>query len=80
MQFDRDGWTFDCEPTMTDSEVLGFCRDGCLLLRGAVPDEINRRACDWLDGKNQIRPSYGFGMKRGYVPDWRNGNTDGYAR
>lgn len=25
MRFDRDGWTFDCAPTMTDSEVLAFC-------------------------------------------------------
>ena len=61
MRFDRDGWTFDCEPTMTDSEVLAFCRDGCLLLRGVVPDEINRRACDWLDGKTPAEP--------GFIPD-----------
>ncbi len=58
MHFDRDHWTFDCEPTMTDSEVLAFCRDGCLLLRGVVPDEINRRACDWLDGTIPAEPSF----------------------
>ena len=58
MHIDRDNWTFDCEPTMTDSEVLAFCRDGCLLLRGVVPDEINRRACDWLDGTIPAAPSF----------------------
>lgn len=58
VRFDRDDWTFDCEPTMTDSEVLAFCRDGCLLLRGVVPDQINRRACDWLDGAMPAEPSF----------------------
>ena len=61
MRFDRDTWTFDCQPTMNDSEVLAFCRDGCVLLRGVVPDQINRRACDWLDGTIPAEP--------GFVPD-----------
>ena len=58
VKLDRDNWTFDCEPTMTDSEVLAFCRDGYVLLRGVVPEEINRRACDWLDGKIPADPSF----------------------
>ena len=58
MTFDRDNWIFDCEPTMTDSEVLAFCRDGCVLLRGVVPDQINRRACDWLDGTIPAEPNF----------------------
>ena len=58
VRFDREGWTFDCEPTMTDSQVLQFCRDGCLMLRGVVPDEINQRSCDWLDGKIPAEPSF----------------------
>ncbi len=56
--FDRESWTFDCRPTMTDAEVLAFCRDGCLLLPGVVPDRINRRACDWLDGAIPAEPSF----------------------
>ena len=30
--------------------------------------------------ENQIGPSYGFGAKEGYLPDWRGQNADGYAR
>ena len=29
--------------------------------------------------ENQIGPSYGFGVSRGYLPDWRQNNGDGYA-
>jgi len=50
--------TFDCAPTLTDSQVLDFCRQGFLLLPGAVPDEINRRTCAYLEGKIPINPSY----------------------
>ncbi len=28
---------------------------------------------------SQIGPSYGFGSERGYLPDWRKQNQDGYA-
>ena len=41
MNFDRDAWIFDCEPTLKDSQVLEFCREGYLLLPGVVPEEIN---------------------------------------
>ncbi|MEE2658859.1 MAG: phytanoyl-CoA dioxygenase family protein [Candidatus Latescibacterota bacterium] len=50
--------TFDCDPTLTDPQVLEFCREGHLLLRGVVPDEINRRTCDYLEGKIPAQPSY----------------------
>ena len=43
---------------MTDSEVLAFCRDGFILLRGVIPDEINKITCDWLDGKIEADPSF----------------------
>jgi hypothetical protein len=29
--------------------------------------------------KNQIGPSYGFGSSKGYKPDWRKNNPDGYT-
>ena len=28
---------------------------------------------------NQIGPSYGFGAKEGYLPNWRKNNPDDYA-
>ena len=58
MHYDKNRRTFDCEPTLTDSLVLQFCREGHLTFPGAVPDEINQRACDWLDGKIPADPSY----------------------
>lgn len=35
--------TYDCAPTLTDTQVLEFCKNGFLMLEGIVPDEINRR-------------------------------------
>ena len=58
MHYDPCQRTFDCEPTLTDSEVLEFCREGHLLLRGVVPDEINQRTCAWIDGDIPANPSY----------------------
>ena len=58
MQYDPSRRTFDCEPSLNDSEVLDFCRQGYLLLEGAVPDEINRRACDYLEGEVAADPAY----------------------
>ena len=39
---------------------------------------IGGQAWPWTS-PNQIRPSYGFGSVRGYQPDWRKHNQDGYA-
>ena len=58
MMRDDAKWTFDCEPTLTDTQVLEFCREGYLLLRGVVPEEINRRTCDYLEGKLPSNPSF----------------------
>ena len=58
MKYNPTARTFDCAPTLNDGEVLAFCRDGHLLLPGVVPEEINRRVCDWLDGKVPATPSY----------------------
>ena len=41
--------TFDCEPTLNDTQVLQFCKQGFLILEGVVPDEINRRMCDYIE-------------------------------
>ena len=58
MIHDKTNHTCDVEPTLTDSQVLEFCREGHLLLRGVVPDGINRRTCDYLEGKIPANPSY----------------------
>ena len=58
MKYNPTARTFDCAPSLSDSEVLAFCRDGHLLLPGVVSEEINRRVCDWLDRKVPATPSY----------------------
>ena len=58
MKYDKVNRTFDCEPTLTDSQVLQFCRDGYLQLQGVVPDEINQRTYDYLNGDLPINPSF----------------------
>ena len=57
MQYDAEQRRFDCAPTLTDSEILLFCRNGYLMLEGIVPDEINQRSCDFLDGKLPLNPT-----------------------
>jgi len=58
MKYDEVNRTFDCVPTLTDTQVLQFCRDGFLQLHGGVPDEINQRAYDYLNGDVPIFPSF----------------------
>lgn len=43
------GKTCDCEPTLTDRDVIDFCKNGYLVLEGVVPDEINRKVVKYLD-------------------------------
>ncbi len=40
--------TFDCEPTLTDREVIRFCREGYYELPAAVDEEVCRRIVDHL--------------------------------
>ncbi|MXY99830.1 phytanoyl-CoA dioxygenase family protein [Candidatus Poribacteria bacterium] len=58
MKYDEANRTFDCEPTLTDTQVLQFCRDGYLQLQGVVPDEINQRTFDYLNGDVPINPCF----------------------
>ena len=58
MLYDATNRTFDCEPTLTDRQILEFCKTGYLLLPGVVPDEINQRTRDYLEGKSAANPSY----------------------
>lgn len=41
--------TYDCAPSMTDIEVLDWCRDGYLMLGGVVPAEVNERVMRYCD-------------------------------
>ena len=43
------GKNMDCVPTLTDREVIDFCRNGYLMLPGVVPDEINEKVVDYLE-------------------------------
>src|SRR5689334_21504381 len=49
--------TYDCEPTLTDSQVLDFCQKGFMVLEGVVPDEVNRRTLAFLDGNHSMEPT-----------------------
>jgi hypothetical protein len=39
----------DCAPTLTDKDMIDFCRNGYLILPGVVPEEINQKVVDYLD-------------------------------
>ena len=41
--------TYDCQPTLTDTQVFEFCKHGFLMLEGVVPDEINWRTCKFIE-------------------------------
>ena len=47
----------DCAPSLTDGEVLEFCRNGYLLLEAVVPDEVNRRTTEYLAGDAFFEPT-----------------------
>ena len=52
-----DPRTYDCPSTLTDTQVLDFCKNGYLLLEGVVADEINQRATKYLDGDDFYEPT-----------------------
>lgn len=41
--------TFDCDATMTDTQVLEFCRQGFTVLEAIVPPDTNQRTLEFLD-------------------------------
>ena len=49
--------TYNCEPTLSDSDVVDFCRVGFIHFDGVVPEEINARCFAFLD--EQARCRYG---------------------
>lgn len=49
--------TYDCEPTLTDSQVLDFCKNGFLMLERVIPEDVNRRTFDFVAGNQLLMPS-----------------------
>ena len=48
--------THDCSPTLTDRQVIEFCRNGILALEGIIDKETNRRTCDFLAAEGELEP------------------------
>ena len=48
--------THDCDPTLSDTQVIDFCSNGFLMLEGVVPDETNRRTVQYLDEHPLLQP------------------------
>ena len=48
--------TYDCKPTLTDRQMMDFCRNGYLMLEGVVSDEINRRTIDFMKDHDVEEP------------------------
>ena len=48
---------YNCEPTLTDTQVLEFCKNGFLMLEEVIPEDINRRTFDFMAGNPLIMPS-----------------------
>ena len=45
----REPETHYCEPTLTDDDVVEFCKNGFVKLDAVVPDEINQRVTEYLE-------------------------------
>ncbi|MBI2194660.1 MAG: phytanoyl-CoA dioxygenase family protein [Planctomycetes bacterium] len=59
--------TCDCEPTLTDAQVVDFCRNGYLVLEGVVPDEVNRQVVRYLDEADSGLAPNGIALESWFV-------------
>ena len=48
--------TYDCEPTMSDTQVMEFCRQGFLVLEGIVPPKVDSKTLESLDAFYATQP------------------------
>src|SRR5579862_6913614 len=48
---------FDCPPTLTDTQVIDFCINGFLLLKGVVADDVNKRSTEYLKSHTSSEPT-----------------------
>lgn len=49
--------THDCPATLTDSEVLEFCKQGFMMFPGVVDEETNRQTLDYLQAHTSHEPT-----------------------
>ena len=49
--------THHCEPTLTDTQMLEFCRTGYIYLKGVVDDETNQRTMERCEGDEHYEPT-----------------------
>ena len=49
--------TYDCKPTLTDQQVIEFCKYGYLMFEEVVPDEINKRVMAFCDTHPEGNPN-----------------------
>ena len=50
------GEIYDCEPTLTDQQVIEFCKNGFMMLEAVVPDEVNRRTTEFVNRNPENEP------------------------
>ena len=67
--------TYDCAPTLTDREVLQFCKEGYLLLDGVVAPEVNCQTMAYLERRWAVSPIKGAEVPSGepseiLLEDW----------
>ncbi len=48
---------YDVIPTLTDSDVLEFCKKGYILLEGVVSDDVNHKVTQFLEEHPSYEPS-----------------------
>jgi hypothetical protein len=49
--------TYDCPPTLNDTQVLEFCKKGFLMLDGVVSAEINDRTMEYINAHPSPEPT-----------------------
>ena len=49
--------TYECEPTLNDTQVIEVCKKGFLMLDGVVPEEINQRTLAYLEEHPTMEPT-----------------------
>ena len=59
--------TDDIRPTLTDSQILDFCKKGYMILPAVVPDEINRRVIQYTNEIAQTRPEFRAPRRSGEI-------------
>ena len=52
-----DHRTYDCPATLTDTQVLDFCKNGYLLLEGVVSEEVNHLSVEYCDKDDLYEPT-----------------------